>query len=302
MEANPESVDYKRATAMRDGGVNRLSVGIQSLQADVLRAYDRVHSPQQARDALALAAEVFPSWNADLIFAFPGQDPDVWQQDLIDVLSYQPSHISCYELSYEPGTALTRLRDVGRWQAEDPDLCEALFQQTGDVCAGANMRRYEISNFCRNDQECLHNLSAWRSLDFIGIGAGAASSWAGTRRSNLARPEHYQEAVHSGSDPLAQESRPDARTLLFEHMMMGLRLVDEGISRKRALRQTGLDPWQEFRPQLRELAKQKLLQFHDPEPGSDPQDPESADRICVTERGALLLDHILMQILPGTSV
>ena len=291
MEANPESLDSERAEAMVNGGVDRLSVGIQSLQIDVLQAYDRVHSPQQAREALALGRKMFPSLNADLIFAFPGQDPNLWQQDLQEVLSFEPNHISCYELSYEPGTALTRLRDAGRWQAEDPDLCEQLFQQTGEVCAAAGMRRYEISNFCQDGQECLHNLAAWRSLDFVGIGAGAASSVAGERRTNLARPEHYQEAVMCGQDPVQESSRPDSKTLLFEHMMMGLRLVEEGVSRKRMQRQLNLDPWLELQPQLTELVERQLIQA-----GPD------ADRICVTAKGALLLDHILVQFLPGTQV
>ncbi len=291
MEANPESLDSARAKAMRDGGVNRLSIGIQSLQADVLQAYDRVHSPQQARDALALAAGLFPNFNADLIFAFPGQDPAVWQQDLEEVLSYKPTHISCYELSYEPGTALTRLRDVGRWKGEDPDRCEQLFLQTGEACAEAGLERYEISNFCATDQPCLHNLAAWRSLSFVGLGAGAAGSVAGVRRSNLARPEHYQEVVEAGGDPIQEQSRPGPQTLLFEHLMMGLRLVKEGVSRSRAIAQTGADPWLEFQPQLTELREQGLLQLANQE-----------DSICTTARGALLLDHILMQILPGTSV
>jgi putative oxygen-independent coproporphyrinogen III oxidase len=291
MEANPESLDLARATAMRDGGVNRLSIGIQSLQADVLQAYDRVHSPQQARDALAIAGELFPNFNADLIFAFPGQDPTIWQQDLKDVLSSQPTHLSCYELSYEPGTALTRLRDVGRWKSEDPDLCEQLFVQTGELCAAAGLERYEISNFCRPDHQCLHNLAAWRSLDFVGIGAGAAGSVNGVRRSNLARPEHYQEVVEAGGDPVHEQSNPDPQTLLFEHMMMGLRLVEEGVSRRRAIAQNGVDPWLELQPQLQQLHDRGLIHLINDEDG-----------ICTTKKGALLLDHILMQILPGTSV
>ncbi len=291
MEANPESLDRERAMAMFNGGVNRLSVGIQSLQSDVLQAYDRVHSPEQARQALQLAGEIFPSFNADLIFAFPGQQTEVWQQDLVEVLSFQPQHISCYELSYEPGTALTRLRDVGRWQAEDPDHCEHLFQLTGEICADAGLQRYEISNFCRDNHECLHNLSAWRSYDFVGIGAGAASSLAGERRCNWARPEQYQEAVFHGDDPIERIDRPDANTRLFEHMLMGLRLVELGVSRSRAQKQTGLDPWLHFQPQLRELREQGLLDADD-----------HSDHICTTARGALLLDHILMQILPGTQV
>jgi oxygen-independent coproporphyrinogen III oxidase len=291
MEANPESVTEERVLAIQAGGVNRLSIGIQSLQADVLQAYDRVHSPNQAREALALAQQHFPNFSADLIFAFPGQDPERWRLDLAEVLNYAPKHISCYELSYEPGTALTRLRDVGRWNAEDPDLCEHLFIKTGEQCSAAGFQRYEISNFCQPDHQCLHNLAAWQSLDFIGIGAGAASSMAGTRRHNIERPDAYQAAIEAGDDPISREERPNAETVLFEHMLMGMRLTQQGVSRQRALRQTRLDPWDEYRSQLSELVQQGLIQAS-----------EDQDQICATPRGTLLLDHILMQFLPSASV
>ncbi|MBC8405928.1 MAG: radical SAM family heme chaperone HemW [Planctomycetes bacterium] len=291
MEANPESVNEERILAILAGGVNRLSIGIQSLQADVLEAYDRVHSPDQARQALALAQQHFQNFSADLIFAFPGQDPERWRLDLAEVLNFAPNHISCYELSYEPGTALTRLRDVGRWNAEDPDLCEYLFKQTGEQCSAAGYQRYEISNFCQPDHQCLHNLAAWQSFDFIGIGAGAASSMAGTRRHNIERPDAYQAVIENGGDPLSREERPNAETVLFEHMLMGMRLTQQGVSRQRAKRQTGLDPWQEYRDQLVDLGQQGLIHADG-----------DLDQICVTPRGALLLDHILMQFLPSASV
>lgn len=289
IEANPESFDDARAQAARDGGVQRASVGVQSLRPEVLQAYDRVHSGAQALEALARAREIFPRFSADLIFAFPGQDPVSWQRDLLQVLETQPGHVSCYELSYEPGTALTRLRDVGRWQAEDADLCEQLYLQTGQTLAEHGYTRYETSNFGRAGEVCLHNLAAWRNLAYIGIGAGAAGWHGGVRRKNLERPEAYQAAIRSGLDPVGESERPSAHTILFDSLMMGLRLVGEGVDRARVHKACGLDPLEAYARELHELRERGWVEWNDA-------------RLRTTTQGALLLDSVLTRLLPGEPV
>lgn len=289
MEANPESFDEERAQAASHGGVNRISVGVQSLRPEVLQAYDRVHSGEQALEALARAKRYFPRWSADLIFAFPGQDPDSWQRDLQQVLATEPGHVSCYELSYEPGTALTRLRDAGRWQAEDVDLCEQLYRQTGSILQDHGYRRYETSNFARAGETCLHNLAAWRNLSYLGIGAGAAGWHDGRRRKNLERPEAYQAAIASQQDPVGESERPSAQTILFDSLMMGLRLVHEGVDRARVIAACGMDPVESHRASLEQLRADGLVEW-------------DAQRVRTTEQGALLLDTVLGKLLPGESV
>jgi oxygen-independent coproporphyrinogen-3 oxidase len=289
IEANPESFDEPRAQAARDGGVQRASVGVQSLRPEVLQAYDRVHSGAQALEALARAREIFPRFSADLIFAFPGQDPESWQRDLLQVLATQPGHVSCYELSYEPGTALTRLRDVGRWQAEDADLCESLYLQTGQTLAEHGYARYETSNFGRAGEVCLHNLAAWRNLAYVGIGAGAAGWYAGERRKNLERPEAYQAAIQAGRDPVGESERPSPHTILFDSLMMGLRLVKEGVNRERVRKACGLDPLEAYGRELHELRERGWVEW-------------DAARLRTTTQGALLLDSVLTRLLPGEPV
>ncbi len=286
LEANPESWDAATAAAAMGGGLNRVSVGVQSLRKEVLAAYDRVHSPQQALAALQVAKQAgFARWSADLIFAFPGQDPLAWQKELATVLELRPAHLSCYELSYEPGTALTRLRDAGRWQEQDADVAEQLFHQTATQCTAAGLRRYEVSNFSRPGEECLHNLAYWRSYDWIGIGAGAGSWQARQRRSNLARPDEYENAILAGRDPLAAVEAFDARRTLFDVFMMGLRLVDEGVDLDRATLLSGLDPRVEWATPLRQLQDEQLLTV-------------AAGRARVSARGLLLLDSVLHRLLP----
>ena len=289
IEANPESFDSARAQAAADGGVNRVSLGVQSLRPEVLAAYDRVHSGDQALEALARAAQHFPRFNADLIFAFPGQDPASWETDLRAVLATEPGHVSCYDLSYEPGTALTRLRDVGRWQAEDPDLCEQLYLRTGEILDEHGYRRYETSNFARPHERCLHNLAAWRNLSYVGIGAGAAGWHQGMRRKNLERPDAYQAAVEAGQDPVGEQEQPSPTTILFDHLMMGLRLVDEGVDRARVRASCGIDPIDHFADALSKMRDAGWLTWDE-------------QTLRTTEPGALLLDSVLTQLLPGEPV
>jgi len=290
LEANPESFDPATAQAAREGGVTRVSIGVQSLQADVLAAFDRAHDAGTALAALRTAREAgFPHLNADLIFGFPGQDPALWESDLEEVLAAGPDHVSCYELSFEPGTPLTRRHRAGRFPAEDDQRLKELFERTGELCAARGFARYEVSNFARPGAGCRHNAAIWRSFDLVGIGAGAAGCRNGLRRKNLARPGEYEAAVLAGEDPRAEEEHPDPRTLLFEVFLMGLRLVREGVRLARARRISGLDPETVLAGPLAELRAEGLLE----EIGTG-----EARALRVTPRGLLFLDSVLTRLLP----
>jgi oxygen-independent coproporphyrinogen-3 oxidase len=291
LEANPESFDRARAAACAAGGVTRLSLGVQSLRAEVLAAYDRAHDAAAARDAFAAArAAGIARINCDLIFAFPGQDPRAWREDLLAVIGWGPEHLSCYELAYEPGTALTRLRDAGRWRAEESDLCRELFDETAAICSAHGYGAYEISAFARAGEASLHNLAYWRSLEWVGLGAGAASWRGGERRRNLERPEAYEAALAAGADPLGERERPDARTRLFESLMMGLRLREEGVSHARLLLQCGLDPAQACAPQWQRLHEEGMLET---------AGAGALRRTRATAHGLRFLDDALLHLAPG---
>lgn len=290
LEANPESFDAARAAACAGGGVTRISLGVQSLQTDVLLAYDRVHDAAGARRAFEHArAAGFRRINCDLIFAFPGQDPEIWRRDLSEVLSWQPEHVSCYELSYEPGTALTRLRDAGRWEGEESQRCRELFDMTAEITAQQGFGAYEVSAFARTGEAALHNVAYWRSLDYVGIGAGAASWRHGERRKNLARPDAYEAALAAGADPVAESERPAAPTVLFDNLMMGLRLREEGVSHARLLARTGLLPEVAQAAVWRELHAEGMLETVGAGIGR---------RTRATPRGLLFLDDLLVRLAP----
>lgn len=290
LEANPESFDAGRAAACRDGGVTRISLGVQSLRAEVLAAYDRVHDADAARRAFATARDAgFARVNCDLIFAFPGQDPRAWREDLREVIGWGPEHLSCYELAYEPGTALTRLRDAGRWRAEENERCRELFDVTESLCADHGYGAYEVSAFARPGEASRHNLAYWRSLEWVGVGAGAASWRGGERRRNLARPDEYEAALARGEDPAGEREAPAPATRLFDALMMGLRLREEGVSHARLARRTGLDPERACGPAWSDLHAEGQL-----ETGG----AGAARFTRATPRGLRFLDDALVRLAP----
>ena len=289
MEANPESFLPDVAAVAAEGGVNRISIGVQSLREDVLAAYDRAHSPQQALDAIDTAKDAgFARVNADLIYAFPGQQPEQWIEDLQQVAGSGVNHLSCYELSFEPGTALTKKHLAGRFDRSDPELCAELFESTRQTCSELGFARYEVSNFARRGEECLHNLVYWRSLNWVGIGPGAAS-WVGQRRSiNIADPVAWADQV-ANKDGRSKAEECDPETVLFDCFMMGLRLEHEGLDFDRAMRISGIDPRDHYQQQLAELQEDGLLEVNE-------------FRARATADGFRLLDGVLQRLLPRRQV
>eukprot|EP01062_Namystynia_karyoxenos_P073264 TRINITY_DN70092_c0_g1_i1.p1 TRINITY_DN70092_c0_g1~~TRINITY_DN70092_c0_g1_i1.p1 ORF type:complete len:448 (+),score=137.12 TRINITY_DN70092_c0_g1_i1:98-1345(+) len=171
LEANPTSSAAGRYRELRDAGVNRLSVGVQSLDAGELAVLGRAHSPDAALAALGDAADVFPGrWSADLIYALPAQTPRHWRDaTLRPVLALNPPHVSLYELTLEPGTALHRRRE----QLQLPDTDEQLEFLEVNSAEMEHYWRYEVSNYCLPGAHCEHNLGYWECDDWIGLGPGA---------------------------------------------------------------------------------------------------------------------------------
>ncbi|MDP6849625.1 MAG: radical SAM family heme chaperone HemW [Planctomycetota bacterium] len=288
LEANPESFCYKTAQAALGGGVTRASIGVQSLRSEVLRAYDRAHTPNGARDSFLFARKAgFQRINLDLIYSFPGQSLLEWFEDLAEVISWKPEHLSCYELAFEPGTPLSQAKETGNFPDKNPDAALRLFDETRTLCESSGYSAYEVSNFAKAGEECIHNLAGWRSLDCVGIGAGAVSWQAGIRRKNPANPDDWLESVLT-CNTTAQIERPNPKTRLFDCFLMGLRLCDEGVSVSRALRQTGLNPKEVWSKELQEFFSENLL-------------IEVGDCIRTTRKGLRLLDSILARLLPEES-
>jgi len=236
LEANPSSVEAARFRGYRSIGVNRVSLGVQSLDDTVLRALGRLHTAREALEAVAVARAIFDRMSFDLIYARPGQTVAAWRDELARALAEAGEHLSLYQLTIEPETPFSALHAAGKLAMPDDDLGRALYDATLDQCAAAGLPAYEVSNHARPGAECRHNLVYWRHGEYAGIGPGAHGRLVidGTRRATAAekRPEAWLMRVESlghgvtVDDALSRDEQAD------EFLLMGLRLA-EGIDPKR---------------------------------------------------------------------
>jgi putative oxygen-independent coproporphyrinogen III oxidase len=242
LEANPTSIEAGRLADYRAAGVNRVSIGIQSLDETALRALGRQHSVAEAIAALALARRLFPRVSFDLIYARPGQDLDDWRKELRMALGIAADHLSLYQLTIEPATQFEALFRQGKIVLPDEDTAAALYDMTGDECARAGLWAYEISNYARPGEESRHNLAYWRYLDYAGIGPGAhgrvtiGGSLHATRRHRA--PEVWADRVKRAGDGLTSDEPVPSEERAREALLMGLRLA-EGIDLARFAARTG---------------------------------------------------------------
>ena len=172
VEANPGTLDEAKADVLADGGVNRVSLGAQSFRPALLKALERNHDPADVPRALDLIRPRFRRWSFDLIFGVPGSTLDDWQGDLDDALALDPSHLSCYGLVYEKGTALWKQWNAGEVRAVDEETERSMYEATMDRLAATGLPQYEISNFARPGHECRHNLVYWANDPYFGVGVG----------------------------------------------------------------------------------------------------------------------------------
>lgn len=238
LEANPGTIDTERFRDFRSAGVTRVSIGIQSLNEDHLKALGRIHDRQQALQALEAAATHFPTWNADLMHGLPGQSLQQAREDLETVLAFKPPHLSNYQLTLEPNTLFHRAPP----QLPDGDLIADMEEMLESILIPAGYAHYETSAYAREGHRCRHNLNYWRFGDYLGIGAGAhgkLTDHLGIHRQVKHRhPTTYLE--HGTQGDFIQEQRDVAENdLPFEFMMNALRLTD-GVPQHLFQERTGL--------------------------------------------------------------
>jgi oxygen-independent coproporphyrinogen-3 oxidase len=235
LESNPDGADQAHLAALRAAGVNRYTIGWQSLRDSHLRALTRTHSAADNLRAFQCAREAgFENVAVDLIFGVPGQTPAIWMEELREAAALAPEHVSAYELTFEEGTKLTRRMRAGRFHPPDDAARAEMFEATDDVLGGMGIHRYEISNFARAGFECRHNLEGWRGGDLLGLGASAASHVGNARWTNVADIDEYVRRIRAGEDALADLERLDDATWAAEDLYLGLRTV-QGIGAENRL-------------------------------------------------------------------
>jgi putative oxygen-independent coproporphyrinogen III oxidase len=243
LEANPTSVESEKLAAFRAAGVNRVSLGVQSLDPAALAALGRQHSVAQAIAALELARETFPRVSFDLIYARPDQTLPAWRAELRQALALAADHLSLYQLTIEPGTAFATRHARGEIVLPEGDAAAALYTATAEEAARFGLGPYEVSNYAAPGAESRHNLAYWRYADYAGIGPGAHGrisldgALLATRRHRA--PEVWAERVErDGHGTTEQPALPPADRAR-EMLLMGLRLA-EGIDEARFAARTGI--------------------------------------------------------------
>lgn len=224
IEANPATLSLAKLESLRQCGVNRLSIGVQSLNDQLLHKLGRIHSGQEVADSLAWARKAgFTNINLDLIYGLPGQTVAIWRDSLDKLLSFKPEHIACYALSVEEATPLARALERGLMSLPSEAEIEKMESVLRHKLKGSGFNHYEISNWALPGYGCFHNNAYWRNASYLGVGAGAVSYYNGWRFSRLADPRRYSEAVFQGLELYSQAERLGQAARIREYLMLGLR-------------------------------------------------------------------------------
>jgi len=228
VEANPETVTPALASLLRRHGANRISLGAQSFQPELLAVLERRATPAAVRSAFYHLRDAgFDNISLDLIYGIPGQSPSHLERDLAEAIALGPEHLSCYELEAKPGTRFAHAH--GEELARQADAMEGYFELVVETLRGAGYRWYETANFCRADRQARHNVAYWQGRDYLGIGIGAVSTVDGLRWRNRPSLRGYVAALADGRRPPREEEPLEPEVQGRERLMLGLRL-DEPVS------------------------------------------------------------------------
>ena len=249
LEANPSSVESARFEGYRASGVNRVSLGVQSLLDETLRFLGRLHTAAEARDALEIAGRYFSRVSFDLIYARPSQTALEWRNELKEALALARGHLSLYQLTIEPETAFFDLNRRGKLKIPGADLAADLYALTQEMCEATGIPAYEVSNHAAPGEESRHNLTYWRYGDYLGIGPGAHGRMTvdGKKYATAAAkaPESWHAKVVESGSGCEERVELDAREQAEEAVLMGLRL-SEGLDLEALVARTGFVPAARF--------------------------------------------------------
>jgi oxygen-independent coproporphyrinogen-3 oxidase len=289
LEANPNGVDAPWFAGVREAGVNRLSIGAQTFDRRGLRVLGRQHEASDVIAAVGAArAAGFENISLDLIFGWPGQTAEQWRRDLDTILSFPsgpPEHCSLYSLIVEPGTPMADAVTRGVLTVIDDDDAADLYESAMDAMAGAGWTHYEIANWAR-EARCAsrHNLVYWRNGAYAAFGAGAHGRIGNERFMNHLKPLTYIEAVESGASPHSNSEALSPELQMGETMMLGLRLLEEGVGAAEFEMRHGIALIDRFGEQIAELSGFGLVDW-------------DGSRLRLTPRGTLLANDVCARFL-----
>jgi oxygen-independent coproporphyrinogen-3 oxidase len=298
LEANPGTVSLPYLVELNKMGVNRLSLGMQSAIPAELQLLEREHDFGEVTQAVAWARRAgFENLNLDLIFGLPGQTLPAWKESLEKALALQPDHFSLYALTLEHGTPLQHQVQQNLLTAPDADLAADMYEFAADQLQAAGFIQYEISNWARSAGDagplvCHHNLQYWRNQTYLGLGAGAHGYAGGFRTANVLAPSTYIQRCLEGQVQAFPRTPATAEIIAVEReaeiaetMMMGLRLVQEGVSNKIFQKRFGNRLEDVFGMQIQHLRSLGLLEWA----------ADDGDILRLTPRGRLLGNQVFVE-------
>ncbi len=285
MEANPGTLDQEQLRGLRKAGVNRLSMGAQSFDAELLQTLGRIHTPEEITQAVHFArAAGFTSINIDFMFGLPEQSMQHWQQTLEQALELRPEHLSLYSLIVEEGTPFHAWAQEGRITPGDEDLCADMYEYADQRLKEAGYQNYEISNWALPGHHSRHNLTYWQNLPYIGMGAGAYSSFANRRFSNERDPASYIKQLKANRIPEAESEVIERTQAMSETAFLALRTA-MGLHLPTFEQRFG-EPFAQFvGNRLRIVEEAGLLELED-------------NWLRLSTRGRLLGNEVFLRLLP----
>jgi oxygen-independent coproporphyrinogen-3 oxidase len=293
IEANPGTVSYDHLLRLRNIGINRISYGVQSSNAEELRMLERAHSFLDVIEAVSSARKAsFDNLNLDLIYGLPEQTLSSWQSTVSRILDLHPEHISAYALTLEHGTPFGRWASRGLLPLPDPDLAADLYEWLSETLEASGYAQYEISNWAQRGYECRHNLQYWRGLSYLAFGAGAHGYANGYRYANVLRIKTYIERLTHCQVPdyvfpltpaTVNHQRQSLQEDMTDFMITGLRLTQEGVSEVEFEERFGRSLRDVYGKQISALVDMGLIE----------NGPEK--RLRITKRGRLLGNRVFMR-------
>lgn len=260
-ESNPGTLTRDKAFILREAGVNRISMGVQSFDPANLEFLGRIHGPDDVPTSYALLRDAgFDNINLDLIYGIPGSSLAKTEADAQQLIALAPEHASCYALTFEEGTPLMDMKGKGYVREVDDDAELEQYRVIRATLAKAGYAQYELSNFARDGQTCRHNLLYWGNGAYIGCGPSAHSHWNGKRFSNVRHLRRYNQLLLAGASACDFEEQLEPEAKARETLVMWLRRL-EGVPRKTFLAATGHDYWTLCGPQIQSLIDDGMLVF-----------------------------------------
>lgn len=262
IESNPGTLDNEKLMAYKRSGINRISIGLQACQNNLLTYLGRQHSTEDFISSIKLAKEVgINNINADVIFGIPEQTMEDWKETLKLLVDLGVTHISAYSLKIEEGTKFGHMLESGRLIQMEDELDREMYHYTIDYLKLSGFNQYEISNFSKEGYECKHNLTYWKYVDYLGLGAGAHSLLQDVRFSNEYAIEGYIKCLEKGEKPVEERCSVDFCEKMSEYMFLGLRLT-RGVSNSEFKDLFNQDMFTKYADIFDELTKNKLIEIN----------------------------------------